>query len=176
VTTPYIGEIRMFGGNYAPLGWAVCQGQTLQIVSNQALFSLIGTTYGGDGVTTFNLPDLRGRAPMHQGTNQSTGTAYPLGKAGGSEQVALVSSQLPAHTHTAQAQSGPGTQAGPGNAVWATELDPNVRPFSANTSPSGVMNQACVSAAGNGQPHENRMPYLAVNFIIALEGIYPSSG
>jgi microcystin-dependent protein len=166
----------MFGGNYAPAGWALCQGQVVSIAANQALFSLIGTTYGGDGVNTFNLPDLRGRVPVHQGANPTTHTPYPIGQAGGSEQVTLLSSQLPAHAHAAQAQSGNGTQAGPGNAVWATELDPNLRPFSTNASPSGVMNQACLAAAGNNQPHENRMPFLAINFIIAMEGIYPSRG
>ena len=172
--TPYIGEIRMFGGNFAPQGWALCMGQTLSIAQNDVLFNLIGTTYGGDGVNTFNLPDLRGRIPIHQGTNPATGTPYQLGQVGGSEQVTLTLQQLPSHAHAAQAQSGNGTQAGPGNGVWATELDPNLKPFSTSQTPAGVMNPACVGPTGGSQPHEDRMPYLVINFIIALEGIYPS--
>lgn len=172
---PFMGEIRMFGGTFAPVGWAFCAGQTLSIAQYEALFTLLGTTYGGDGVTTFNLPDLRGRIPLHQGTAPG-GSQRVMGEAGGAEQVAVTVAQMPAHTHAASAQSGNGTQAGPGNGVWARELDANLKPFSATQTPSGTMNAACVGAVGGSQPHENRMPFLAVNFIIALEGIYPSQG
>ena len=173
--TPFIGEIRMFGGNFAPLGWALCAGQAIPIAQNDALYSLIGTTYGGDGVTTFNLPDLRGRVPVHQGT-LAGGASYTIGQQAGAEQVTLTLAQTPIHTHAAQAQSANGTQAGPGNGVWATELDSNLTPFSVNQTPSGVMNSACLGATGASQPHDNVMPYLAIYFIIALEGIYPSRG
>jgi microcystin-dependent protein len=176
VGTPFIGEIRMFGGNFAPVGWVFCAGQNLQIAQNDALYSLIGTTYGGDGQTTFKLPDLQGRVPVHQGTNPATGTPYPLGQQAGTEQVTLTLAETPIHTHAAQAQSANGTQAGPGNGVWATELDSNLKPFSVNQTPSGVMNSACLGTTGGSQPHDNVMPFLAINFIIALEGIYPSKG
>ena len=174
--TPFIGEIRMFGGNFAPQGWAFCAGQTLPIAQNDALFSLIGTTYGGDGATTFNLPDLQGRIPVHPGTNPASGTPYAVGQKGGVEQLTLTLPQMPLHTHLAQAQSGNGTQAGPGNGLWATEQDSNLKPFSANQAPSEVMNSACLTAAGGSQPHANMMPFVAINFIIALEGIYPTRG
>jgi microcystin-dependent protein len=165
----------MFGGTFAPVGWAFCQGQALSIAQYPALFQLLGTTYGGDGVNTFNLPDLRGRIPLHQGA-AAGGSQHVLGETGGVEQVALTVAQMPAHNHAAQAQSGNGTQAGPGNGVWARELDANLKPFSVTQTPSGTMNAACVGSVGGGQPHENRMPFLAVNFIIALEGIFPSRG
>ena len=171
--TPFIGEIRMFGGNFAPVGWAFCAGQSLRIAQNDALYSLIGTTYGGDGLTTFKLPDLQGRVPLHQGTNPATGTSYPLGQQAGTEQVTLTLAETPIHTHAASAQSANGTQAGPGNGVWATELDSNLKPFSVNQTPSGAMNPACLGTTGGSQPHDNVMPFLAINFIIALEGIYP---
>jgi len=175
VGTPYIGEIRMFAGNFPPQGWMFCEGQVLPISNYQPLFTLIGTMYGGDGATTFNLPDLRGRIPVHQGTGPG-GTPYSVGQQGGVEQVALTLAQMPAHTHAAQAQSGNGTQAGPGNGAWAREQDPNLKPFSTAQNPSGTMNAASLTATGGNQPHENRMPFLAVSFIMALEGVYPSQG
>ena len=118
---PFIGEIRMFGGRLMTLGWAFCAGQTLQIAQNDALYSLIGTTYGGDGVTTFNLPDLQGRIPVQPGTDPAIGTPYAIGQKGGVEQVTLTLPQMPLHTHIAQAQSGNGAQSGPGNGTLSNE-------------------------------------------------------
>jgi len=164
----YVGEIRVFGGNYAPEGWAMCNGQLLPINGNEALFSLIGQTYGGDGVTNFALPDLRGRLALHMGTG-TTGSIYSMGQVGGSETVTLTSAQLPAHTHAAQAQSAQGTAASPSNAFWAGST---INQY-ANTAPDGVMDPAALGSAGGNQAHDNMMPYLTLTFIIALEGIYP---
>jgi microcystin-dependent protein len=167
---PYLGEIRMFGGNFAPLGWAFCNGQLLPIAQYDALFSLLGTTYGGDGQTTFGLPDLRGRAPMHAGQGPGL-TNHPLGEASGSETVTLTATTMAAHTHVPVASSSPGTSSHPTNSVWAASStgDKQYSTGTANTT----MNPATVGAAGGSQPHENRQPLLAINFIIALEGIYP---
>ncbi len=167
--TPFIGEIRMFGGNFAPAGWAFCSGQLLPISGNDALFSLIGTTYGGDGQNTFALPDLRGRVPVHVGQGPGL-SSYTLGQGGGSETVTLTSNQIPAHTHTPRASSGGGTANSPANNVWAAATD--VSPF--NTAPNVAMNPNAVGPAGGSQPHENMLPFLAVNFIISLFGIFPS--
>jgi microcystin-dependent protein len=167
----YLGEIRMFSGNYAPQGWAFCNGQTLQINQNQALYSLLGTTYGGDGQSTFALPDLQCRIPVHMGTNSASGTNYPLGQKAGSETVTLTEDQLPAHTHTVNAQSVAGTTADPTNSFWATST---VKQY-ATGSPNGAMSSAAISLVGGNQSHNNIMPFFAVSFIIALEGNYPSS-
>lgn len=161
---PFLGEIRIFGGNFAPQGWALCDGHLLPIAQNDALFSLIGTTYGGDGVITFALPDLLGRAPVHQGNGLT------LGNKSGVENVTLVLSQLPAHTHSAQGKSGSGELAGPGNGTWAAS---SLVQFSPN-APNAVMNPASLGVAGQGQPHDNMMPFLAVTFIIAQMGVFPS--
>ncbi|RPJ26493.1 MAG: phage tail protein [Chloroflexi bacterium] len=160
----YIGEIRMFGGTFAPLDWAFCQGQLLDISQNDVLYSLIGTTYGGDGVTTFALPDLRGRVPMHQGNG------YTIGQKAGMETVPMTGDQVAAHTHTVRASTSPGTQNSPANAVWAA---PATARYSTNP-PSLAMNSSLVSGGGGGQPHENMMPFLALNFIICLGGYYPT--
>lgn len=172
MSQPYIGEIRMFGGNFAPLGWAFCDGQSLEISQNNVLFSVLGATYGGDGQTTFNLPDLRGRIPLHMGTNPSTGTTYTLGQKGGSEQVTLTLQQIPAHSHVPVAQGSPdGTANSPSGTVWAgvTAHDFYGAPATAST-----MNPAAIGTAGGSQPHDNMMPFLAVSFILSLYGIYPS--
>lgn len=161
--SPYIGEIRMFAGNFAPAGWAFCQGQSMPISENDALFALIGTTYGGDGQTTFNLPDLRGRIPIHAGTN------FTLGQMGGTEQVTLTANQMPAHTHPPLDVGGTGNQATPQGGVWALS---NLGQFS-NEAPNGSMSPQAISPAGGSQPHENMMPYLCVSFIISLYGIFP---
>jgi microcystin-dependent protein len=164
---PFIGEIRMFGGNFAPQGWAFCAGQLLSISENTALFNLLGTTYGGDGQTTFGLPDLRGRAPIH------TNPTYPQGAMVGTEQVTLTQSNLPAHPHLAAALSGQGSNGKPDGAVWAgSTLSDNLYK-DAPTSPTTMLASA-LSPAGGNQPHDNMQPYLVLNFIIALEGIYPS--
>lgn len=167
--SPYIGEIRMTGFNFAPSGWAFCDGSLLPIASNTALFTLIGTFYGGDGITTFALPDLRGRIPIHAGA-LSGGQNYSLGSTGGVEAVALTTNQIPTHTH--QAQGGPygnsDTPAGNYFAALAT-VD-----LYAPVTPNVSLNPGAVLPAGGNQPHENRPPYLAVNFIISLFGIFPS--
>jgi microcystin-dependent protein len=168
MSQPFLGSITMFGGNFAPRGYAFCAGQILSIAQNSALFALLGTTYGGNGQTTFALPDLRGRAPLHEG-NSSFGN-FALGQVLGSQSVTLTANQLPAHTHTLGANSGPGSGIGPANAVWARS--PAASNYAA--SPNIGMNPAAVSGAGGSQPHNNLSPFLAINFIIALQGIFPS--
>ena len=166
---PYVGEIRMFGGNFAPLGWQLCDGSLLSIAEYDLLFALIGTTYGGDGQTTFRVPDLRGRIPLHTGQNPATRTTYPLGSMAGSETVTLTAQQMPAHTHAATAISNATTNvASPQGALWAN--GPQV--YSTN-APNTAMAADAVALAGGSQPHDNMMPYQCINFIISLYGIYP---
>jgi microcystin-dependent protein len=162
---PYIGEIRMFGGNFAPAGWMFCEGQTLPISEYETLFNLIGTTYGGDGQSTFNLPDLRGRIPIHQGNG------YILAETGGVEQVTLTVNQIPAHSHPLLASSSPSTSPNPGGHVLASTL--TATPFIALPSDTSLSPQA-MSTVGGSQPHNNMQPYLCVDFIISLFGIFPS--
>jgi microcystin-dependent protein len=167
---PFIGEIRMFAGNFAPAGWAFCDGTTLPISENDTLFLLIGTTYGGDGETTFNLPDLRGRAPIHMGTG-SSGTTYQLGESGGVESVTLTTNQIPQHTHALQATTATGTQPNPGGNVLANSQGP--QPY-IQEGPDGNLDAQALSTAGGSQPHDNLQPYLGINFILSLFGTYPS--
>lgn len=174
---PYLGEISLFAGNFAPRGWAFCNGQLLAISQNTALFSILGTTYGGNGQTTFALPDLRGRAPLSAG--QGPGLSdYQLGEAGGQETVTLLSAQIPAHTHSLNAFNDKGDQSLPGNNVPAVVVDSSNGTANAYTASSAntVMSPTAIGATGGNQPHENRQPYLALNYIIALEGIFPSRG
>ncbi len=166
---PFIGEIRMFAGNFAPMGWALCQGQLLQVSQNDGLFGLIGTTYGGDGQETFALPDLRGRVPVHAGAGPS-GITRTLGESGGTETVALTMAQLPSHTHQAMAVNSQGNTASPGGAIWA--MQPNTDIYS-NLPPTNAMNPGAMAIAGGGQPHDNMLPFLAINFIISLFGLFP---
>jgi microcystin-dependent protein len=168
MASAFIGEIRMFGGNFAPAGWAFCQGQLLAIQQYSALFALLGTTYGGNGTTTFALPNLQGRVPIHQGQGPGLSN-YVIGQMSGTESVALLTTQLPQHSHLAAGNSNPGTSADPTNNYWAASAD--LRPFSDQT-PNGTMQNS--GSAGSSQPHENMPPFLAVNFIIALLGIFPS--
>ena len=170
MSNPYLGEIRMFAGNFAPVGWAFCNGHTLSISENTALFSLLGTTYGGDGETTFNLPDLRSRIPVHQGINPNNATTYVIGQTGGEEQIVLSFNQMPQHTHTAEGQTADGNQLGPTGGIWAGS---SLGQYS-TAGATGTMNPAAVASAGSNQSHTNLMPYLTVNFIIALVGIFPS--
>lgn len=164
MSSPFIGEIRMFAGNFAPNGWAFCDGSLLPISENDALFNLIGTTYGGDGQSTFALPDLRSRVPVH------VGAGFALGQSGGVEQVTLTTSQIPGHRHTPQAQSGGGSQAGPGGGLWAT----GANTIYAAGPPDSPMASAAIGATGGSQPHDNMLPFLTVNFILSLFGIFPS--
>lgn len=170
MSQPFIGEVRMFGGNFAPLGWAFCNGQLLPTAENDALFALIGTTYGGDGQTTFAVPDLQGRAPIHMGQGLGL-TPRTLGEKAGSAGVTLLTGQIPSHTHQLNAAGSPTTGI-PGNTVaLAPTNGPSVYRAPTNLTPMG----AVLAPNSGGQPHENRQPYLAVSFIIALEGIFPSS-
>ncbi|TSI05170.1 phage tail protein [Lysinibacillus sp. BW-2-10] len=166
----YVGEIRIFAGNYAPLGWALCHGQMLSISENELLFSLIGTTYGGDGQTTFALPDFRGRVVLSQGQNLTTGTTYTLGQKAGTETATLTVDQLPHHTHEVKASSASSTVSSPENAYWASFAQYS------NQAPNGTMNPAVVLSVGESLPHNNMMPYLSMNYIISLYGIYPQEG
>jgi microcystin-dependent protein len=172
MSTPYIGEIRMTGFNFAPAGWAFCNGQVLSIADNDALFNLIGTTYGGDGVNTFQLPNLQGRIPFHQGT--SSGNTMVIGQISGSETVTLTTSQIPVHTHVLAANSGRGGQPGPSSGLWAASpLDE----FSTDApSSTHAMASSAILPTGGSQPHDNMPPFLVVNFIIALYGVYPNQG
>ena len=164
---PFVGEIRIFAGNFAPLGWAFCQGQLLAISENEVLFQLIGTIYGGDGQSTFQLPDLRGRFPIHQGNS------FVIGEISGAESVTLTTQQLPGHTHGAVA-SGGGNVVSPANAVWSTDPFGNTAAYTTPPATPPKMRADAIGNTGGGQPHENRQPYLGVNFIIALFGVFPS--
>jgi microcystin-dependent protein len=175
MSEPFLGQIMIFGGNFAPRGWAFCNGQLLSIAQNSALFSLLGTTYGGDGVTTFGLPDLRGRVPMHWGQGPGL-TNRVLGESSGSETVTLLSTQIPAHNHLMQASTTDANQASPANNICAPVLDSQGAAgfeFS-NAAPNATMNPAAIAASGGSQPHENLQPYLCLSFVIALEGLFPS--
>ena len=169
----YIGEIRLFSGNYAPKDWALCNGQILQIAQNTALFSILGTYYGGDGKTTFGLPNLQGSAPMHWGNGPGL-TPRTIGEKGGSATVTLTTAQLPAHTHAVSGINSAGNQTSPAGGDWATG---NARPapsLYSNAAPNTTLNPAAVSASGGGQAHNNMSQYLAVNYIICLKGYYPA--
>lgn len=168
---PFLGEIRMFGGNFAPQGWAFCNGQLLPISSNTALFALLGTTYGGDGVQTFALPNLQGRMTMHWGQGQGL-SPYSIGQNGGTENVTLDQSQMPTHSHMAGVINGAkGTSPRPGNNIPAEGASGAIY---GSTPADSHFNNAFISAAGGSVPHPNIQPYLCVTFIIALQGIFPS--
>jgi len=167
---PFVGQIMMFGGNFAPKDWALCNGQLLSIAQNTALFSLLGTTYGGNGQTTFALPDLRGRVPVHQAQ------AHTLGEVSGTENVTLISTQLPSHTHpagsTGSASNKPATDTDPAGRVFAV---PNDAGNSYSSAAPGVLGGVATTAVdGGSQPHPNMQPYTCVNFCIALYGVFPS--
>lgn len=163
----YVGEIRMFAGNFAPAGWAFCNGDLLSISEYDTLFMLLGTTYGGDGVTTFALPDLMGRIPIHQGKNPASGTTYTLGQKDGIETVTLTLQQLPSHTHVPVASAAASSNS-PAGAVWA------VGPNNYSTqSPDAKMDPAAIRGIGGNQPHGNMMPFGTISFIISLYGSYP---
>ena len=168
MSEPFLGEIRMVGFNFAPHGWAMCNGQLLPISQNTALFSLLGTTYGGDGKTSFALPDLRGRAPIH--TGQGAGlTVRDLGAAPGAETITLTSAQMPPHTHTLEANPANASTKHPAGAVLAAD-----KTYSGPASPPVAMSPAAIATTGGGGAHDNLQPSLTLNFIIALQGIFPS--
>jgi microcystin-dependent protein len=166
---PYVGEIRMFGGTFAIAGWAFCDGSLQSISQNPTLFQVIGTTYGGDGVNTFALPDLQGRIPVHQG--QGAGLQnYVLGQKGGAETVTLITAQLPAHSHLAMAGSG-AAQSSPANTSWGGVANNTYGP---GTSANNTMNAGSMGLTGGNQPHDNVLPCLVISFIISLYGVYPT--
>ncbi|MBZ9893278.1 MULTISPECIES: phage tail protein [unclassified Mesorhizobium] len=162
---PFVGEVRIFAGNFAPAGWMFCEGQLLPISENETLFQLIGTTYGGDGQSTFALPDLRGRVPLHQGSG------FILAEIGGVEAVTLTAQQLPVHSHQFMASSSPGSSVNAqGNAIAES---PNISIYIEDVA--GInLSATAISPIGGNQPHENFQPYLCVNFIISLFGVFPS--
>lgn len=163
---PYVGEIRMFAGNFAPAGWMFCEGQLLPISENETLFQLIGTTYGGDGESTFALPDLRGRVPIHQGNG------FILAETGGAEEITLTVSQIAAHNHPLLASIDGGNQVSPSGNVPAN-VSGGVFPY-IESPPNVSLGVQAISSIGGSQPHTNFQPYLCVDFIISLFGIFPS--
>ncbi|MEX0739345.1 MAG: tail fiber protein [Pseudohongiella sp.] len=161
----YVGEIRMFGGDFAPVGWHVCDGRLLPVSDYDALFALIGTAYGGDGQRTFGLPDLRGRVPVQMSNSMQ------LGATGGVETVTLIAQQLPAHTHVVNASTAAGSSNSPTNHVWASS--DAIAPYQ-SAAPTVTMSPDAVAVTGGNQSHENVMPSLVVNFIICLYGNFPT--
>jgi microcystin-dependent protein len=177
MSSPFVAEIRIFACNFAPQGWALCNGQLLSISQNTALFSLVGTYYGGDGRVTFGLPNLQGAVPLNQGQS-STGTTYFLGQQSGSQYVSLIDSENPVHNHLFNANSSNGTVlASSGNELskaFAGSLRGNTQIAMYSTANSNaLMSPSAIQVVGGGQPHNNMMPYLVLNYCIALQGIYP---
>lgn len=165
MSQPYVGEIRMFAGNFAPVGWALCQGQLVAISENPTLFQLIGTTYGGDGQNTFALPNLQSRVPVH------VGPGFALGQAAGAESVTLTTSQIPAHSHVPMCNSAAGSSDTPAQMFWAAATGATNYDSGA---PNVSMAPAAIGSSGGSQPHDNMIPFLVINFIISLFGIFPS--
>ena len=176
MSNPYVGEIRIFAGNFAPVGWAFCNGQLLAIASNTALFSILGTTYGGDGKSTFALPNLQSSVPLHPG--QGPGLSMcDLGEVGGWEGVSLIQNQLPSHSHQANCnnattQGGHGTKSDPVGNFPATQ-SAGLGIYETSATNGATMSPLVTTPTGNGLPHENRQPFLTLNFIIALQGVFP---
>lgn len=170
MSEPFVAEIRIFAGNFAPRGWAFCNGQLLPISQNTALFSLIGTTYGGDGRTTTALPDLQGRAPMHPGRGPGL-TSRRLGEKSGAETATLSAAQMPNHKHLAKASSDLSKEQKPGGNIWSKTQDQDA--YRSTSSYTNLSSQS-IEQIGGGQAHNNMQPYLAINYIIALTGLYPS--
>jgi microcystin-dependent protein len=166
MSDPYIGEIRMFGGNFAPAGWAFCDGQLMAIAENDVLFNLIGTTYGGDGQSTFALPDLRSRVPLHQGVG------FTIAQNGGTESVTVTTSQTASHTHPMMATNNNAAATGAAGNVLAQT--PTYSPYLSGFGVDSTLASTSIGTVGGSQPHENRQPFQAVNFIISLFGIFPS--
>ncbi len=167
---PFVGEIKLFGGNFEILGHAFCRGQLLSISQNSALFALLGTTYGGDGQTTFGLPDLRGRVPISQGTGPGL-SPRTIGEASGVENVSLTTGQIPAHNHLLLAAGSTANSSDPSNNRWASQ--PSLGQYETVSSGSNLKTTA-LGSTGGSQPHNNLQPYIAINYLIALEGIFPS--
>jgi microcystin-dependent protein len=167
MSQPYVGEIRMFGGNFPPNGWAFCEGQSMAISENDTLFQLIGTTYGGDGQETFNLPNLAGCLPLH------VGAGYQLGQMGGASSVTLSVQQMPSHGHPLTGSTAPASGTNPQDTVFAHLPDAGVQTAYGSTAPFGAIDPSSVGPQGGSQPHDNMQPYCVVSFIISLYGIFP---
>jgi microcystin-dependent protein len=174
MSTPYVGEIRLFPYTFAPVGWQLCDGSLLGISDNEVLYTLIGTTFGGDGISTFGVPDLRGRIPLHQGTGPGL-TPRVMGELGGSESVTLISAQMPTHTHNFAATSSVASINAPGATAELGGLSTTDTMYTSTVTGSGAAtNNAAISQSGGNQPHENLMPTLTATFCIAVNGIFPS--
>jgi microcystin-dependent protein len=174
MSDPFLGEIRPVGFNFAPVGWALCDGQIMSISQNTALFSLLGTNFGGNGVSTFGLPNLQGCFPLHVGQGNGLST-YVVGESGGADSVTLTQQQMPSHAHTPQASVGTGSTNSPSGAIWAQphfgrSLD-QVYDAAGGLAP---MSSSILGSTGSSQPHNNLSPYLVINFVIALQGIFPA--
>lgn len=167
MSSPYVGEVRLFGGNFAPAGWAFCQGQLLAISENPVLFQLIGTTYGGDGQVSYALPDLRGRVPLHQGQGQ---TVHVIGELGGAENVTLTTGQMPGHSHALGADTAASSITTPAGALLASTT---VNSYD-NSAAGTLMSASAIGSAGGSLPHDNMAPTVVLNYIIALFGVFPS--
>lgn len=167
---PFVAEIRIFPFNFPPKGWAFCDGQILPLSQNTALFSLLGTTYGGDGKSNFALPDMQGNAPMHPGQGPGL-SLHDLGETGGSETVSLLESEIPSHSHSVSASVADGTDQTPVGSKLATGI--SISQFAPNNGPLTQLSDNALAPAGGDQPHNNMQPYLTLNFCIALQGVYP---
>ena len=168
MANPYLGEVRMAAFNYAPRGWSLCSGQLLAINQNQALFSLLGTFYGGNGTTNFALPNLQGRVPMHRGSQ------FTQGQSGGTATHTLITTEMPAHAHALIGTTSPGTTAQPANALPSRPPAGLGNPYATGVTPDTTLSGAAVGSVGGSQGHSNLAPYTVVNFIIALQGVFPS--
>lgn len=174
MSSPFVAEIRIFAGNFAPTGWATCDGQLMPISQNTALFSLLGTTYGGDGKSTFALPNLQGAAPLQQG--QGPGLSIrDLGETAGEQTVTLLATEMPAHIHGVRAAT-TGSLPGPGNNVWASGLKGHPSTYAPAKGATAQMSLSAISFAGSNFPHNNMPPYVGLTFIIALQGVFPPRG
>jgi microcystin-dependent protein len=173
---PFVGEIRMFAGNFPPNGWRFCDGAQLPISENEVLFQLIGTTYGGDGQSTFNLPNLASRIPIHQGQGPGISSNYIIGEQGGTEEVTISVNQMPIHNHAAGCSDavGGGANANPANGIMHSSDVVQYANTATSGPATGVMNAAMISPTGGSQPHENMVPFLCINYIISLFGVFPS--
>lgn len=171
MSDPFVGEIRMFAGNFAPTGWATCDGQLLPISQNTALFSLLGTMYGGDGKSNFALPNLQGSAPMNAGLGAGLTDRFQ-GEASGIPSVTLIQTEMPAHNHTALGAAGSGPTS-PSNAGWGTQAGRTPPPEYSTAAPNVTMNPQALSVSGGSLPHNNMQPYLVMTFIIAMQGVFP---
>jgi microcystin-dependent protein len=171
MSNPYVGEIRMFGGTFAPAGWAMCQGQLMAISQNDTLFTLIGTTYGGDGQTTFGIPDLQGRAAVHMGQGPGISQAYQIGEKGGVETVTLNVNQIPIHNHNVTVSQDLANAPSPANQVYAQSTQISMY---TQDQASKFFNPSELNPIGGSQPHENMQPYLVITFILSLFGVFPS--